>query len=50
VKAKDSGLKLEQRNGEKETKPHGREWMRNATGYEEEQTAKVVRNGEGGTK
>jgi len=36
--------------GTREIKPHGCEWMKNATRLEEEKAVKVVRNGEGGTK
>jgi hypothetical protein len=36
--------------GHGDREPHGREWLKHVTGYEEEQTVKVVRNGEGGPK
>jgi hypothetical protein len=36
--------------GRGETEPHGREWSKHTTGFEEEQTVKVVENGEGGPK
>jgi hypothetical protein len=36
--------------GEPGQEPHGREWMKDSTGSEEEQAAKVVGNGAGGPK
>lgn len=36
--------------GSRGDEPHGREWPKHVTGLEEEQTVKVVRNGEGGPK
>jgi membrane protein implicated in regulation of membrane protease activity len=45
------GLVVDQRRqGKGKIKPHGCEWMKNATRLEEEETVKVVRNGVGGTK
>lgn len=44
------GLVLDQRKqGKRETKPHGCEWMKNATWLEEEEAVKVVKNGVDGT-
>lgn len=36
--------------GEQGQEPHGREWMKDSTGSEEEEAATVVRNGAGGPK
>jgi hypothetical protein len=35
--------------GSRDAQPHGREWPKHATGFEEEQAVKVVGNGAGGT-
>lgn len=40
----------QRRQGKRDIKPHGCEWMKNATRLEEEEAVKVVRNGVGGTK
>jgi hypothetical protein len=37
-------------SGEQEPQPQGREWLKQATGFEEEQTVQAVENGEGGPK
>jgi hypothetical protein len=38
------------KRGSRETEPPGREWLKQVTGLEEEQTARVAENGEGGPK
>jgi hypothetical protein len=35
--------------GSRENEPHGREWLKQVTGFGREKTVKVVENDEGGT-
>jgi hypothetical protein len=52
ARTRDSSESNERANhaGSREDEPHECEWLKQVTGFGEEQTAKVARNGEGGTK